>query len=171
MCWTAAHSLLLFFSNSFSAVLFMHYFHQHHHIKHMYLYVSMFCFKVIVWYFPSLSMLLLFLLTPHPTYSPKDPFAPSDGSTSAAASSGLDLFDLTTVENNNPGSSLDACLSSVVSQSSRSSSPSPLLTSTSSTITTTATISAPIAPTATNSVTDLFSGKWYIKMWVFWPSS
>ncbi|XP_028461636.1 clathrin coat assembly protein AP180 [Perca flavescens] len=81
-----------------------------------------------------------------------DPFAPLDGSTNAA-SSGLDLFGMMTVENNNLGSSLDACFSS-------SPSPSPLFTSASSTITTTATISAPSAPSApsaANPATDLFS--------------
>ncbi|TKS75971.1 AP180 91 kDa synaptosomal-associated protein Clathrin coat-associated protein [Collichthys lucidus] len=86
-----------------------------------------------------------------------DPFAPSEGSTNAAASSGLDLFSMTTAENNNPGSSLDACFSSVVPQPSPSPSPSQLFTSASSTITTTATISAPIAPSAVNPSTDLFS--------------
>ncbi|XP_070782277.1 clathrin coat assembly protein AP180-like isoform X1 [Enoplosus armatus] len=85
-----------------------------------------------------------------------DPFAPSEGSTNAAPS-GLDLFDMMTAENNNLGSSLDACFSSVVPQPSPSPSPSPLFTSASSTITTTATISAPIAPRATNPATDLFS--------------
>ncbi|XP_028253094.1 clathrin coat assembly protein AP180-like isoform X2 [Parambassis ranga] len=79
-----------------------------------------------------------------------DPFAPSDGS-SITASSGLDLFSMMTMENNNPASALDACFSSAVSQPSPSPSPSSLFTSTSSTITTTATISAP------NSATDLFS--------------
>ncbi|XP_027140383.1 protein PRRC2C-like isoform X3 [Larimichthys crocea] len=64
---------------------------------------------------------------------------------------------MTTAENNNPGSSLDACFSSVVPQPSPSPSPSPLFTSASSTITTTATISAPIAPSAVNPSTDLFS--------------
>ncbi|XP_067427973.1 clathrin coat assembly protein AP180-like isoform X5 [Thunnus thynnus] len=87
-----------------------------------------------------------------------DPFASSDGSTNAT-SSGLDLFSMMTVENNNPGSSLDACFSSVVPQPSPSASPSPLFTSASSTIITTATISAPVAPSATNPATDLFSGK------------
>ncbi|XP_042247282.1 clathrin coat assembly protein AP180-like isoform X13 [Thunnus maccoyii] len=85
-----------------------------------------------------------------------DPFASSDGSTNAT-SSGLDLFSMMTVENNNPGSSLDACFSSVVPQPSPSASPSPLFTSASSTIITTATISAPVAPSATNPATDLFS--------------
>ncbi|XP_045917153.1 clathrin coat assembly protein AP180-like isoform X3 [Micropterus dolomieu] len=85
-----------------------------------------------------------------------DPFAPSEGSTSAE-SSGLDLFGMMTVDNNNPGSSLDACFSSVVPQPSPSPSPSPLFTSASSTITTTATISAPIVPSAANPPTDLFS--------------
>ncbi|XP_035851064.1 clathrin coat assembly protein AP180 isoform X2 [Sander lucioperca] len=85
---------------------------------------------------------------PHtpPHFFPKDPFAPSDGSTNTA-SSGLDLFGMMTVENNNLGSSLDACFSS-------SPSPSPLFTSASITITTTATISA---PSAANPATDLFS--------------
>ncbi|XP_049914687.1 clathrin coat assembly protein AP180-like isoform X2 [Epinephelus moara] len=82
-----------------------------------------------------------------------DPFASSDGSTNAA-SSGLDLFSMMTAENNNPGSSLDACFTSVVPQPSPSPSPSPLFTSASSTITTTATISA---PSAANPATDLFS--------------
>ncbi|XP_068432631.1 clathrin coat assembly protein AP180 isoform X2 [Clinocottus analis] len=90
---------------------------------------------------------------PHPTSSPKDPFAPPDGSTDAA-SSGLDLFGMMTVENNNLGSSLDACFSSVVPQPPPSPSPSPLFTSASSAITTTATISA---PSAANPATDLFS--------------
>ncbi|XP_025754636.1 clathrin coat assembly protein AP180 isoform X12 [Oreochromis niloticus] len=40
-----------------------------------------------------------------------DPFAPSDGSTNAA-SSGLDLFGMMSVESNNLASSLDACFSS-----------------------------------------------------------
>ncbi|XP_070705677.1 clathrin coat assembly protein AP180-like [Pempheris klunzingeri] len=85
-----------------------------------------------------------------------DPFAPSEGSTNAA-SSGLDLFSMMAMENNDPGSSLDACFSSVLSQPPPSPSPSPLFTSTSSTITTTATISAPVAPSAANPATDLFS--------------
>uniref|UniRef100_A0A3B4YS18 Clathrin coat assembly protein AP180 n=1 Tax=Seriola lalandi dorsalis TaxID=1841481 RepID=A0A3B4YS18_SERLL len=85
-----------------------------------------------------------------------DLFAPSDGNISAA-SSGVDLFGLMTLENNNLGSSLDACFSSVVTHPSPSPSPSPLFTSTSSTITTIATISAPIAPSAANPTTDLFS--------------
>ncbi|XP_030260983.1 clathrin coat assembly protein AP180-like isoform X2 [Sparus aurata] len=88
---------------------------------------------------------------------PKDPFAPSEGSANAAASSGLDLFSMAAVENNNPGSSLDACFSSAVPQLSPSPSPSPLFTSASSTITTTATISPPIAPSAAGPATDLFS--------------
>ncbi|XP_032399211.1 clathrin coat assembly protein AP180 isoform X2 [Etheostoma spectabile] len=75
-----------------------------------------------------------------------DPFAPSDGSTTTAPS-GLDLFGMMTVENNNLGSSLDACFSS-------SPSPSPLFTSASSTIITTATIST---PSAANPAIDLFS--------------
>uniref|UniRef100_A0A3Q3EU57 Clathrin coat assembly protein AP180 n=1 Tax=Labrus bergylta TaxID=56723 RepID=A0A3Q3EU57_9LABR len=79
-----------------------------------------------------------------------DPFAPSEGSTNTT-SPGLDLFSMMTMENNNPGSSLDACFSSVVP----SPSPSPFLTS--STITTTATISAPISPSAASPATDLFS--------------
>ncbi|XP_042359765.1 clathrin coat assembly protein AP180-like isoform X1 [Plectropomus leopardus] len=83
-----------------------------------------------------------------------DPFAASDGGTSAAPS-GLDLFSMMTAENDNPGSSLDACFTSVVPQPSPSPSPSPLFTS--STITTTATISAPIAPSTANPATDLFS--------------
>ncbi|KAF3702744.1 Clathrin coat assembly protein AP180 [Channa argus] len=41
-----------------------------------------------------------------------DPFAPSSGNTNAAAS-GLDLFTMMTAENNNLGSSLDPCFSSV----------------------------------------------------------
>ncbi|XP_051264293.1 clathrin coat assembly protein AP180-like isoform X10 [Dicentrarchus labrax] len=86
-----------------------------------------------------------------------DPFASSEGSTNAAVSPGLDLFGMMTVENNNPGSSLDACFSSGVPQPSPSPSPSPLFTSASSTITTTATISAPIAPSTANPATDLFS--------------
>ncbi|XP_069014510.1 clathrin coat assembly protein AP180-like [Embiotoca jacksoni] len=85
-----------------------------------------------------------------------DPFAPSDGSTNTA-SSGLDLFGMMTVENNNPASSLDACFSSVVPSSSPSPSPSPRFTSASSTIITTATISAPIAPSPASPATDLFS--------------
>ncbi|GLD59727.1 clathrin coat assembly protein AP180-like isoform X7 [Lates japonicus] len=85
-----------------------------------------------------------------------DPFAPSDGNINTA-SSGVDLFGMMTVENNNLGSSLDACFSSVVPQASPSPSPTPLFTSASSTITTTATISAPIAPSTANSTTDLFS--------------
>ncbi|XP_040920501.1 clathrin coat assembly protein AP180-like [Toxotes jaculatrix] len=85
-----------------------------------------------------------------------DPFAPSDGNINTA-SSGVDLFGMMTVENNNPGSSLDACFSSVVPQPSPSHSPSPLFTSTSSIITTTATISAPVAPSGANPTTDLFS--------------
>ncbi|XP_026197644.1 clathrin coat assembly protein AP180-like isoform X7 [Anabas testudineus] len=85
-----------------------------------------------------------------------DPFAPSDGNTTTA-SSGLDLFDMMAVENNNPGSSLDACFSTVVPQSCPSPSPSPLFASASSTITTTATISAPISPSTANPATDLFS--------------
>lgn len=100
-------------------------------------------------------------LPPHPLsprFFPQDPFAPSEGNTNAA-SSGLDLFGMMTVDNNNPGSSLDACFSSVVPQPSPSPSPSPLFTSASSTITTTATISAPIAPSAASPATDLFSGK------------
>ncbi|XP_078029869.1 uncharacterized protein LOC117270446 [Epinephelus lanceolatus] len=88
-----------------------------------------------------------------PHLFPKDPFASSDGSTNAA-SSGLDLFSMMTAENNNPGSSLDACFTSVVPQPSPSPSPSSLFTSASSTITTTATISA---PSAANPATDLFS--------------
>lgn len=85
----------------------------------------------------------------------KDPFAPSDGNTDTA-SSGLDLFDVMTVESNNLGSSLDACFSSVAPQSCTSPSPSPLFASASSTITTTATISAPISPSTANPATDLF---------------
>ncbi|XP_044024223.1 clathrin coat assembly protein AP180-like isoform X9 [Siniperca chuatsi] len=85
-----------------------------------------------------------------------DPFAPSEGSTNAA-SSGLDLFGMMTVDNNNLGTSLDTCFSSMVPQASPSPSPSPLFISASSTITTTATISAPIAPSAANPATDLFS--------------
>ncbi|KAM9703715.1 LOW QUALITY PROTEIN: uncharacterized protein ACNS7B_002324 [Menidia menidia] len=87
---------------------------------------------------------------PPPHFFPKDPFAPSDGST-AAASSGVDLFGMMTVDTN---SSLEACFSSVVPQPSPS--PSPLFTSSSNTITTTATISA---SDATGPGTDLFSGK------------
>ncbi|XP_034436765.1 clathrin coat assembly protein AP180-like isoform X8 [Hippoglossus hippoglossus] len=83
-----------------------------------------------------------------------DPFAPSDTS---AASAGVDLFGMMTVESNNLGSSLEACFSSVVPQPSPSPSPSPLFTSTSSTITTIVTISAPIAPSAANPTTDLLS--------------
>ncbi|KAF3849743.1 hypothetical protein F7725_019462 [Dissostichus mawsoni] len=64
-----------------------------------------------------------------------DPFAPSDSGTNAA-SSGLDLFGMMTVDNNNLGSSLDACFNSVVPQPSPSPSPSPLFTSTPSTIST-----------------------------------
>ncbi|XP_023285993.1 clathrin coat assembly protein AP180-like isoform X1 [Seriola lalandi dorsalis] len=93
---------------------------------------------------------------PPPHLFSKDLFAPSDGNISAA-SSGVDLFGLMTLENNNLGSSLDACFSSVVTHPSPSPSPSPLFTSTSSTITTIATISAPIAPSAANPTTDLFS--------------
>ncbi|XP_025754633.1 clathrin coat assembly protein AP180 isoform X9 [Oreochromis niloticus] len=85
-----------------------------------------------------------------------DPFAPSDGSTNAA-SSGLDLFGMMSVESNNLASSLDACFSSGVPQPSPSHSPSPLFTSSSNTITTTATISAPIAASTTSPGTDLFS--------------
>ncbi|XP_026174289.1 clathrin coat assembly protein AP180-like isoform X12 [Mastacembelus armatus] len=85
-----------------------------------------------------------------------DPFVPSDGNTNTA-SSGLDLFSLMTVESNNPGSSLDACFTSIAPQPGPSPSLSPLLTSASSTITTTATISAPISPNATNPANDLFS--------------
>ncbi|XP_029983728.1 clathrin coat assembly protein AP180 isoform X16 [Sphaeramia orbicularis] len=87
-----------------------------------------------------------------------DPFAPSDGN-SNAASSGLDLFAMMTVENNPPGSSLDVCFNSVAPQlsPSPSPSPSPLFSCASSTITTTATISAPVAPSSTNPSTDLFS--------------
>ncbi|XP_041661331.1 clathrin coat assembly protein AP180-like isoform X9 [Cheilinus undulatus] len=81
-----------------------------------------------------------------------DPFAPSEGSTTVT-SPGLDLFSMMTAENNNPGSSLDVCFSSVVP--SPSPSPSPFLTS--STITTTATISAPISPNTASPATDLFS--------------
>ncbi|KAI3364384.1 hypothetical protein L3Q82_011183 [Scortum barcoo] len=84
------------------------------------------------------------------------PFAPSEVSANAA-SPGLDLFSMMTADDNNPGSSLDACFSSVVPQPSPSPSPSPLFTSASSTITTTATISAPTAPSAGNPATDLFS--------------
>ncbi|KAM9778864.1 clathrin coat assembly protein AP180-like isoform 11-T14 [Syngnathus typhle] len=65
-----------------------------------------------------------------------DPFAPSDGGTTAAASLGLDLFDVG-----------NSCFSSVLP----SPSPSSIFTSTSSTTITTATVSAPIA------TTDLFS--------------
>ncbi|KAM7395573.1 hypothetical protein PAMA_007036 [Pampus argenteus] len=83
-----------------------------------------------------------------------DPFAPSDG-TNNAVPSGLDLFSMMTVENNNPGSSLDACFSSVVPQPSPS--PSPHFTSASSTIITTAAISAPIIPGTADPATDLFS--------------
>ncbi|XP_068198480.1 clathrin coat assembly protein AP180-like isoform X1 [Antennarius striatus] len=92
-----------------------------------------------------------------------DPFTSSEGSTNAAASSGLDLFGMMTADTNNPCSSLDACFNSVVPQHSpSSSSPSPVVTSTSSTITTTATISAPIAPSSTYPVTDLFSADLFI---------
>ncbi|KAK9531695.1 hypothetical protein VZT92_011104 [Zoarces viviparus] len=82
-----------------------------------------------------------------------DPFAPPDSGANAA-SSGLDLFGMMTVENNNLGSSLDACFSSVVPRPPPSPSPSPLFTSASSGITTIATISA---PSAANPATDLFS--------------
>ncbi|XP_058469295.1 clathrin coat assembly protein AP180-like isoform X9 [Solea solea] len=85
-----------------------------------------------------------------------DPFASSEGNVNAA-SSGVDLFGMITVESNNAGSSLDACFSSVVPQSSPSPSPSPLFTSSFSTITTTATISPPIAPSTTDPTTDLLS--------------
>nr|XP_019947524.1 PREDICTED: clathrin coat assembly protein AP180-like isoform X2 [Paralichthys olivaceus] len=85
-----------------------------------------------------------------------DPFTPSDGNISAA-SAGVDLFGMMTVENNNLGSSLEACFSSAMPPPSPSPSPSPLFTSTSSTITTIATISAPIAPSAANPTTDLLS--------------
>ncbi|XP_051264285.1 clathrin coat assembly protein AP180-like isoform X3 [Dicentrarchus labrax] len=95
--------------------------------------------------------------TSTPANAGADPFASSEGSTNAAVSPGLDLFGMMTVENNNPGSSLDACFSSGVPQPSPSPSPSPLFTSASSTITTTATISAPIAPSTANPATDLFS--------------
>ncbi|XP_023285994.1 clathrin coat assembly protein AP180-like isoform X2 [Seriola lalandi dorsalis] len=98
---------------------------------------------------------------PPPHLFSKDLFAPSDGNISAA-SSGVDLFGLMTLENNNLGSSLDACFSSVVTHPSPSPSPSPLFTSTSSTITTIATISAPIAPSAANPTTDLFSADVFI---------
>ncbi|XP_025754627.1 clathrin coat assembly protein AP180 isoform X2 [Oreochromis niloticus] len=93
-----------------------------------------------------------------------DPFAPSDGSTNAA-SSGLDLFGMMSVESNNLASSLDACFSSGVPQPSPSHSPSPLFTSSSNTITTTATISAPIAASTTSPGTDLFSGKHWRCVW------
>ncbi|XP_071375446.1 clathrin coat assembly protein AP180-like [Centroberyx affinis] len=92
--------------------------------------------------------------TPTPaTNTGADPFAPSDGSTSVA-SAGLDLFSMMPVENNT-GSALDACFSSVVPPPSPS--PSPLFTSTSNTITTAATISAPLPPNASSPATDLFS--------------
>ncbi|KAK2890268.1 hypothetical protein Q8A73_018568 [Channa argus] len=87
-----------------------------------------------------------------------DPFAPSSGNTNAAAS-GLDLFTMMTAENNNLGSSLDPCFSSVVPRPCPSPSPSLAFASASSTITTTATISAPISPSTTKPATDLFSGK------------
>ncbi|XP_034555072.1 clathrin coat assembly protein AP180-like [Notolabrus celidotus] len=91
--------------------------------------------------------------TPAPaTNAGADPFASSDGSTDVT-SPGLDLFSMMTAENNNPGSTLDACFSSAMP--SPSPSPSPFLTSI--TITTTATISAPISPGATSPATDLFS--------------
>ncbi|KAJ4929422.1 hypothetical protein JOQ06_005030, partial [Pogonophryne albipinna] len=88
-----------------------------------------------------------------PAAAAEDPFAPSDSGTNAA-SSGLDLFGMMTVDNNNLGSSLDACFNSVVPQPPPSPSPSPLFTSTPSTISTTATISA---PSAANPATDIFS--------------
>ncbi|XP_047429119.1 clathrin coat assembly protein AP180 [Mugil cephalus] len=97
---------------------------------------------------------MCYIFVSHLLFPPKDPFAPSDGGTNAA-SSGLDLFGMMAVENNEPASSLDACFISVVP--SPSPSPSPLFTSSSSTITTTATISAPIASGAANPATDLFS--------------
>nr|XP_019947527.1 PREDICTED: clathrin coat assembly protein AP180-like isoform X5 [Paralichthys olivaceus] len=90
-----------------------------------------------------------------------DPFTPSDGNISAA-SAGVDLFGMMTVENNNLGSSLEACFSSAMPPPSPSPSPSPLFTSTSSTITTIATISAPIAPSAANPTTDLLSADVFI---------
>ncbi|XP_056871963.1 clathrin coat assembly protein AP180-like isoform X12 [Takifugu flavidus] len=79
-----------------------------------------------------------------------DPFAPSESSTSATASSGLDLLDLTGVESSNPRSSLDLCFSPPPC-----SSPSPLFISTSCTINSTSAITV---PSTTNPVTDLFSG-------------
>ncbi|XP_042082994.1 clathrin coat assembly protein AP180 [Haplochromis burtoni] len=106
---------------------------------------------------PLFSMFYISFLPPNtPHFLPKDPFAPSDGSTNAA-SSGLDLFGMMSVESNNPASSLDACFSSGVPQPSPSHSPSPLFTSSSNTITTTATISAPIAASTTSPGIDLFS--------------
>ncbi|TNM95046.1 hypothetical protein fugu_017805 [Takifugu bimaculatus] len=78
-----------------------------------------------------------------------DPFAPSESSTSATASSGLDLLDLTGVESSNPRSSLDLCFSPPPC-----SSPSPLFISTSCTINSTSAITV---PSTTNPVTDLFS--------------
>ncbi|XP_067338944.1 clathrin coat assembly protein AP180-like isoform X13 [Channa argus] len=90
-----------------------------------------------------------------------DPFAPSSGNTNAAAS-GLDLFTMMTAENNNLGSSLDPCFSSVVPRPCPSPSPSLAFASASSTITTTATISAPISPSTTKPATDLFSADLFI---------
>ncbi|KAK5599047.1 Clathrin coat assembly protein AP180 [Crenichthys baileyi] len=89
------------------------------------------------------------------TNSGADPFAPSDDNANAA-SSGLDLFGMMTVENN---SSLDACFSSMETQPSPSPSPSPLFTSTSTTITTTATITGSniISPATDLFGADLFS--------------
>ncbi|XP_054617152.1 clathrin coat assembly protein AP180-like isoform X11 [Dunckerocampus dactyliophorus] len=74
-----------------------------------------------------------------------DPFAPSDGSTTTAASPGLDLFGVISAENPGFSSALPPP------------SPSSLFTSASSTgIVTTATVSAPVAPNADPAV-DLFS--------------
>eukprot|EP00066_Takifugu_rubripes_P021047 XP_011610313.1 PREDICTED: clathrin coat assembly protein AP180-like [Takifugu rubripes] len=73
-----------------------------------------------------------------------------ESSTSATASSGLDLLDLTGVESSNPRSSLDLCFSPPPC-----SSPSPLFISTSCTINSTSAITV---PSTTNPVTDLFSG-------------
>uniref|UniRef100_A0A3P8X0T0 Clathrin coat assembly protein AP180 n=1 Tax=Cynoglossus semilaevis TaxID=244447 RepID=A0A3P8X0T0_CYNSE len=89
-----------------------------------------------------------------------DPFAPSEGTVNAA-STGVDLFSMMTVDSNNQSHSLDACFGSVAppSQPSPSPSPSPLFTSTapSNIITTTATISPPFAPSVSNPSTDLLS--------------
>ncbi|XP_056871954.1 clathrin coat assembly protein AP180-like isoform X4 [Takifugu flavidus] len=76
--------------------------------------------------------------------------AGAESSTSATASSGLDLLDLTGVESSNPRSSLDLCFSPPPC-----SSPSPLFISTSCTINSTSAITV---PSTTNPVTDLFSG-------------